>query len=131
MANSPLFAETSPLYVAAVSCNPIPYCTGGVKLGLGLTGKLGSAWVGVHGSVKSIVNNKKDSMIDHLNSYSIDICALQETEIVAGFPEQTLDCHNFKMELENNDIQKRAGFYIKKVSNTQEEKTKKKITNML
>ena len=45
---------------------------------------------------------------------TIDNCALQETEIVAGFPEQILDCHNFKLELETNDIKKRAGFYIKK-----------------
>ena len=31
---------------AAVLCSPIPYWLGGVGLGLGLTGKLGRAWVG-------------------------------------------------------------------------------------
>ena len=39
--------------LAAVSCSSVPYCTCGVKIGLGLTGKLGHAWVhgSVHGSV--------------------------------------------------------------------------------
>ena len=32
--------------LAAVTCRPIPYPTAGVGLGLGLTGKLGRAWVG-------------------------------------------------------------------------------------
>ena len=52
-------------------------------------------------------------MIDHLVNNCIDICALQETEIITGFPEQILDCRNFKLELESNDIKKRAAFYIK------------------
>ena len=60
------------------------------------------------------LSNKKDSVIDHLVNNSIDICALQETEIIAGFPERILDCCNFKLELESNEIKKRAGFYIKK-----------------
>ena len=35
---------------AAVSCSPIPYCTAGKGLGLGLTGKLGLHRL-IHGSV--------------------------------------------------------------------------------
>ena len=31
---------------AAVSCSLSAYCTAGVKMGLGLTGKLGNAWFG-------------------------------------------------------------------------------------
>ena len=30
----------------AVSCSPVPQCTAWVKIGLGLTGDLGRAWVG-------------------------------------------------------------------------------------
>ena len=36
---------------AAVSCSPIGPGLGGVKMGLGSTGKLGRAWVMVHGMV--------------------------------------------------------------------------------
>ena len=32
--------------IAAVSCSSVPNRLGGVKIGLGLTGKLGRAWVG-------------------------------------------------------------------------------------
>ena len=32
--------------LAAVSCCAVPYRLGGVRLGLGLTGKLGRAWGG-------------------------------------------------------------------------------------
>ena len=57
--------------------------------------------------------NKKDSVITHLVNNSIDICALQETEILNGFPERILDCDNYTLELESNDVKKRAGFYIR------------------
>ena len=36
-----------PWRTAAVSCSPDGALSGGVKMGLGLTGKLGRAWVGV------------------------------------------------------------------------------------
>ena len=32
--------------IAAVSCSPVGYRLGGVKMGFWLTGKLGRAWVG-------------------------------------------------------------------------------------
>ena len=53
--------------------------------------------------------NKKDSVIDHLNINIVDICALQETEIVDGFPEQILICENYILRLECNDVKKRTG----------------------
>ena len=52
-------------------------------------------------------------MIDHLEQNLIDICALQETEIQNGFPEQILNCRNYRLELEKNDLKKRVGFYVK------------------
>ena len=57
--------------------------------------------------------NKKDSVIDHLTRNQIDICALQETEISTGFPEQILNISNYNLELESNTVKKRSGFYIK------------------
>ena len=36
--------------------------------------------------------NKKDSVIDLLATHEINICALQETEIPIGFPENVLNC---------------------------------------
>ena len=36
----------SPQGVAAVSCSPVPYGLGGVRLGFWLSDKLGHAWVG-------------------------------------------------------------------------------------
>ena len=42
------------LSLAAVPCSALPYCTGGVRLGFWLKGKLGLTWVGawvVHGMV--------------------------------------------------------------------------------
>ena len=39
---------------AAVSCSPNAYRLGGVKIGLGLTGWLGCAWVLVHGMVPGL-----------------------------------------------------------------------------
>ena len=35
--------------IAAIKCSPKAYRLGRVKMGLGLTGKLGSAWVGAWG----------------------------------------------------------------------------------
>ena len=38
--------EVGLILSAAVSCSPDVYRLGGVKMGLGLSGKLGRAWVG-------------------------------------------------------------------------------------
>ena len=46
------FSVQTILHIAAVSCSPNAYRSVGVKMGLGLMGKLGHAWVGtwmVHG----------------------------------------------------------------------------------
>ena len=40
------------LTLAAVSCSPASYCTSGVKMGLGLMGQLGHAWVGAWGGAR-------------------------------------------------------------------------------
>ena len=41
----------SSVHIAAVSCSPDVYRLGGVRFGFWLTGKLGCAWVVVHGTV--------------------------------------------------------------------------------
>ena len=47
--------------------------------------------------------NKKDLLTNSLNFNQIDVCCLQETEVVKGFPEKILDCNGFKLELELSD----------------------------
>ena len=41
--------------------------------------------------------NKKDLVIESLIKNNVSICALQETEIVEGFPEEVLNCDNFTL----------------------------------
>ena len=44
----------------------------------------------------------------------ISVCALQETEILIGFPERILNCgHSLVAELEPNASKKRVGSYIR------------------
>ena len=38
---------------------------------------------------------------------------MQETEIPPGFPDNIPNCGNYVLELETNDLKKRAGFYIR------------------
>ena len=44
----------------------------------------------------------------------MDVCCLQETEVVFGVPENILNSGNYNLELENNSVKKRAGIYIHK-----------------
>ena len=48
----------------------------------------------------------------NLSLKKVNICCLQETEIPRGFPENILNCGGFTIELEKNDVKKRAGIYI-------------------
>ena len=52
------------------------------------------------------LSNKKETVTRYLNACKIDVCCLQETEIPSGFPENTLNCDNYNVELENNTVKK-------------------------
>ena len=56
---------------------------------------------------------KKDSVINHLKNYNIEICALQETKLPVGFPENELNSGGYSLESENADEKKRVVFYIR------------------
>ena len=58
--------------------------------------------------------NKKDIVTNYLNTHSISVCCLQETEVSNGFPENILNCGNYNLELELNTTKKRVGTYIRK-----------------
>ena len=58
--------------------------------------------------------NKRDSVTRILNENKINICCLQETEVPMNYPESMLNTGNFTVELETNDLKKRAGIYLKK-----------------
>ena len=57
--------------------------------------------------------NKKDLVTSYLNTNNVDLCCLQETEVIKDFPEHLLSCGGFNLELELNDMKKRAGIYIR------------------
>ena len=57
--------------------------------------------------------NKKDSVIELLHRNNVNICCLQETEILNNFPEKLLDCGGYTLELELNSEKKRAGIYLR------------------
>ena len=58
--------------------------------------------------------NKKDIVTDYLELNKINVCCLQETEVLMNFPENILNTRNFNLELELNDVKKRVGIYIHK-----------------
>ena len=57
--------------------------------------------------------NKKETVTDYLSANNVQICGLQETEIPVNFPEKSLNCGGYNIELEMNSVKKRVGFYIK------------------
>ena len=57
--------------------------------------------------------NKKDILTELLRRKSIDVCALQETEVPINFPEKILNCGGYNIELELNNEKKRAGIYLR------------------
>ena len=59
------------------------------------------------------LQNKKAILINLLDSNSVDVCGLQETEIPMNFPENILNSGGYTIELESNNEKKRAGFYIR------------------
>ena len=74
------FTQILAKYTAGVSCrlcSPVPYRFGGVKIGLGLTGKLGGAWVSawvVHGVVLIYVNMHVLFLIINDIVFSVNVC---------------------------------------------------------
>ena len=58
--------------------------------------------------------NKKDIVTSCLSALNIEICCLQETEIVNGFPDNILNCGGFNIELETNTYKRRVGVYLQK-----------------
>ena len=46
--------------------------------------------------------NKKDAVTDYLKSKNIAVCCIQETEIPCNYPEETLNCGEYLLELESN-----------------------------
>ena len=58
--------------------------------------------------------NKKDIVTETLNSKNINVCCLQETEILPCFPEEILNCGGFNIELETNSTKKRTGIYVRR-----------------
>ena len=59
------------------------------------------------------MSNKKDIITDTLAFNKVEVCCLQETEIPLGFPEKSLNCGGYNIELEWNSGKKRVGTYIK------------------
>ena len=47
--------------------------------------------------------NPTGTVTETLNHEGISVCCLQETEILPGFPEEVLKCHNYILELEMNN----------------------------
>ncbi len=56
--------------------------------------------------------NKKDLVLDELNSNKIDVCCMQETELNNDFPTGILCCPLYKFEGEKSTGKKRAGLYV-------------------
>ena len=57
--------------------------------------------------------HKKDFIAHEINKENIDICCLQECEVPNTVDESTLTFPGYKIELEDNDIKKRTGIYIR------------------
>ncbi len=60
------------------------------------------------------LSNKKDLVTQSLSRNNISACCVQETEIPINYPEEILDCNDYILELELNNLKKRAGIYIRK-----------------
>ena len=59
------------------------------------------------------LKNKKFEVSQLLLNKQIDVICLQETEIDPNFNFDLLAIDGFQLELENNTIKARTGFYIK------------------
>ena len=55
--------------------------------------------------------NKKDLVCDYLKMNNVSACCMQETEIQRDFPEDILNCNDYIIELEQNNLKKRVGIY--------------------
>ena len=49
-----------------------------------------------------------------MDNNNISVCCLQEVEIPVNFPETTLNCNGYLLELESSKIKKRTGIYLRK-----------------
>ena len=59
------------------------------------------------------LSNKKDMVTRLLNDNNISVCCMQETEIPNNYPELTLNCNGYDLELELSTNKKRSGIYLK------------------
>ena len=57
---------------------------------------------------------KKDLVLNDLVTNKIDICCLQETELLKDFPTESLNGSSFIFESEKNSLKSRVGVYINK-----------------
>ena len=57
--------------------------------------------------------NKKDILTDYLENNDISVCCMQETEVPANFPAETLSCNNYVCELEQSYGKRRAGIFLR------------------
>ena len=47
---------------------------------------------------------KKDIVTEYLKASDISVCCLLETEVPTNFPASVLNCNNYGLELELNDV---------------------------
>ena len=58
--------------------------------------------------------NKRDIVTQTLSNSNISACCVQETEIPMNYPEDILNCNDYNLELEINNLKKRTGIYLRK-----------------
>ena len=75
--------------------------------------------------------NKKDLIKQTLTKNEIDICCLQETEIVKDYPENLLIFPGYSLELEKNDLKTRVGMYVSKTIRYKRRKDLEGLNNHL
>ena len=56
---------------------------------------------------------KKNIVKEYIKENKIDICCLQETELESAYQNDLLSFPGFAIEVEQNDVKKRVGVYIK------------------
>ena len=60
------------------------------------------------------LSNKRDIVTQILSNSNISACCVQETEIPMNYPEDILNCNDYNLELEINNLKKRTGIYLRK-----------------
>ena len=57
--------------------------------------------------------NKKDYVDEIMNKEQLDVCCMQETEILPDYDHNLLSTRNYTLLIENNDHKSRSGMYIR------------------